>query len=287
VLHGQHSVVSFRAYLAGLCAGLSQTMFGQPLDLVKTYIQTAGRKVSFRELAGQMWKEHGMNPLSYYRGSSTMFLGSGLLMAGELGLNESFQRLLKKIGSANNNGWMPMHHVALCGAMTGIFSYLICTPMEFCKIQIQMRVPEYAHYSGSTQILTRKLIHGELPLLYRGGFACGTREIMGTLLYFSMYESYLRWVLKPGQSKTSADNHQIMTAGALAGCYNLFVYPLDVIKTQMQSGLCRSYRESLSFIWRNSLMFRGVTVTMMRSVPINAMSFLIFEKVQKGMNRLF
>lgn len=48
VLHSQHPVVSFKAYLAGLCAGFSQTLLGQPLDLVKTYIQMAGRKVSLR-----------------------------------------------------------------------------------------------------------------------------------------------------------------------------------------------------------------------------------------------
>lgn len=110
---------------------------------------------------------------------------------------------------------------------------------------------------------------------------------MGTLLYFSMYESYLRWTLKPGQSKTSATNQQIMTAGALAGTYHFFVYPFDVIKTQIQSGMCRTYMESLRFIWRNKLMYRGATVTMMRSLPLNAVSFLIFEKMQESMGRLF
>lgn len=121
-----------------------------------------------------MWKEHGLNPLSYYRGSSTMFLGSGLLMAGELGLNESFQRLMRKFGSSRDE-MMPLHHVALCGALTGVFSTLICTPMEFCKIQVQMGVPEYAHYTGSTQILLRKAIQGDIPTLFRGGLACSGR----------------------------------------------------------------------------------------------------------------
>jgi|JI61114C2RNA_FD_contig_21_12912054_length_689_multi_4_in_0_out_0_2 hypothetical protein len=102
-----------------------------------------------------------------------------------------------------------------------------------------------------------------------------------------MYESYLRWSLRPGQKKTHASNQQIMTAGALAGTYHLFVYPLDVIKTQIQSGLCQSFRESMRLIWRKGLMFQGATVTLMRSIPLNAVSFLIFEKLQESMNRFF
>jgi solute carrier family 25 carnitine/acylcarnitine transporter 20/29 len=244
VLHSQHPVINLRAYAAGMCAGFSQTLLGQPLDLVKTYIQTAGRKSSMGELSRYLWKENRLNIFSYYRGSSTMFIGSGLLMAGELGLNESFQRLFRKCsnGYSNENGHMPMYQVALCGALTGVFSYLICTPMEFCKIQIQMAVPEYVKYSGSTEILTSKLLRGEISTLYRGGWACSAREIMGTLVYFSIYEKYLRWTLKPGQSKSQAENKQILLAGALAGFYHFAVYPLDVIKTQIQSGLTRSYR---------------------------------------------
>lgn len=257
------------------------------MDLVKTYVQMAGRKLTFREIASYMWKEHGINPFNYYRGSSTMFFGSGLLMAGELGLNSSFQSLFRKTSVEHDSGMMPMHQVAICGALTGIFSTLVTTPMEFCKIQVQMAVPEYAHYSGSMEILTRKLVRGELPVVFRGGSMCAAREILGTLLYFSMYESYLRWSLKPGQKKTDASTGQIMAAGALAGTYHLFVYPFDVIKTRIQSGLCQGYMESLRFIWKSGLMFRGATVTLMRSVPLNAVSFLIFEKIQENISRMF
>jgi hypothetical protein len=175
VLHSQHPVVNVNAYIAGLCAGFSQTLFGQPLDLVKTYIQTAGRKVSFKELASHLWREHGLSPFSYYRGSSTMFLGSGLLVAGELGLNESFQTLFKKSGSSSNSGMMPMHEVALCGALTGVFSTIVTTPMEFCKIQVQMGVPQYAHYTSSMQIFTQKFFHGEFSTIFRGGSFCAGR----------------------------------------------------------------------------------------------------------------
>lgn len=39
------SIISFRDFLSGFCAGVAQIVVGQPLDLVKTYIQMAGRKI--------------------------------------------------------------------------------------------------------------------------------------------------------------------------------------------------------------------------------------------------
>jgi hypothetical protein len=50
------SLFTARDFVAGFCAGVSQIAVGQPLDLAKTYIQMAGRKVSITEVCKQLWK---------------------------------------------------------------------------------------------------------------------------------------------------------------------------------------------------------------------------------------
>ncbi len=40
------SVITLRDFIAGFCAGVSQILVGQPLDLVKTCIQMGGKDVN-------------------------------------------------------------------------------------------------------------------------------------------------------------------------------------------------------------------------------------------------
>lgn len=212
-----------------------------------------------------------------------MFLGSGILLAGELGLNKTFQSMVKRYKAYDTKKPMPLSLVALCGSLTGIFSFLICTPMEFCKIQMQMKTAAYSHYRGASNILLHKVLTGDLRTLFTGGISCAGREIFGAMIYFTLYEKTLRLLSK--DKKASKLTPHIMLAGALAGTYHFFVYPFDVMKTQIQCGQARTYGESIEKIWRNNMMFRGVTITLIRSLPMNAVSFLVFERTQHALKK--
>lgn len=161
-------------------------MVGQPLDLVKTYIQMAGRKVSFKEVAQMCWKKAGFNIFMYYRGASTMFVGNGITVSCELGMNETFHHMFMKF---NNDGkeLIPKYQIAISGALVGLIASFIYTPMEFCKIQMQMKTPEYSHYKGAADILWDKLKRGQVLTVYRGGVSTMLREIFGCLAYFTVY----------------------------------------------------------------------------------------------------
>lgn len=69
------------------------------------------------------------------------------------------------------------------------------------------------------------------------------REGAGALVYFTVYENYIRSRLKEGQfSHTVSKTQDILVAGSLAGIsYWMLIYPVDAIKTQVQSGMCKSY----------------------------------------------
>lgn len=53
----------------------------------------------------------------------------------------------------------------------GALASLIYTSSEFCKIQIQMKTPEYAKYNGAIQIFWGKLMEGNIHHVFKGGLS--------------------------------------------------------------------------------------------------------------------
>jgi hypothetical protein len=69
----------------------------------------------------------------------------------------------------------------------------------------------------------------------------------------------------------------ILFAGACSGIfYWLPIYPIDNIKTQIQSGIASSNYEAAKVLIYNKTLFRGLHIALMRSIPINAASFVAF-----------
>lgn len=113
---------------------------------------------------------------------------------------------------------------------------------------MQMKTYEFQKYRSALHILGSKILEGDLRRLFRGSIACNLREGLGGTLYFMMYEGTLRAFMKPGQATHSdCSDRDIIIAGAAAGFFIVPVYPLDVIKTQVQSGFCSTYKESIEF----------------------------------------
>lgn len=215
--------------------------------------------------------------LAFYRGASTMFLSNSLSNSIELGLNETLHNFFRNSINKDGQILLPLYQVALCGTLTGAVTSLICTPTEFCKIQMQMTSSPYQKYKSAFHILVRKVADGDSKTLFKGGVSCLMRESIGGILYFVVYESYLRSRFVPGQKSYSESSMKdILTAGALAGLNIVPVYPLDMIKTQIQSGVCNTYKESINLIWKNKSVFTGLFATVLRTLPGSAFTFLAF-----------
>lgn len=62
------------------------------------------------------------------------------------------------------------------------------------------------------------------------------REIIANAVYFYSYEFIMRKFALEGQGSSSAPIMTAFFAGGLAGCNSwLFTYPIDYVKTLMQS----------------------------------------------------
>ena len=91
------------------------------------------------------------------------------------------------------------------------------------------------------------------------------RESFGTGLYFGTYY-YLR------------DKYNPFISGSIAGVTSwFFTYPIDVIKTRLQSGLDSNWKDALE---RGNLT-RGLSICLLRSFIVNGLSFVVYEYIKE------
>lgn len=137
----------------------------------------------------------------------------------------------------------------ISGFMTGI----VCSPMinifETCKVRKQlnenigMNLIKYSKLGLSTTLV---------------------RESFGASLYFGIYH-HLR------------EDYNPFISGSIAGMSSwFFTYPVDVIKTRIQSGLDKNWQEAIT---RGGLT-NGLSVCLIRSFIVNGFSFMAYDYIK-------
>ena len=121
--------------------------------------------------------------------------------------------------------------------------------------------------------------------LFRGFNQTLARESLSYACYFASYEAALRAMTPKGKEPSS---WAILAAGSLSGILVWGpVYPIDVVKTRIQACKKRYAMSSMQCaqrILKSEGMhgfFRGFMPTMARAVPVNAITFLVFEQVNR------
>ncbi len=131
------------------------------------------------------------------------------------------------------------------GAIAGFFNGILSNPLELIKIQQQL----------GKKVKVSSILRG-MPLTL-------TREIVSNSLYFGVYDDL--------QSSIGTFH-----AGGLAGVASwLSTYPVDVIKTRVQSNLKLSYNDAV--LKRN--LWSGLSYCLIRAYIVNSISFVVFEKL--------
>ena len=139
-----------------------------------------------------------------YRGLLPPLLGVSIEKSIVFGTFNSIKYPLLKSGYSKDQSCF------ISGALAGLSASFIVTPAERLKIllQTEQKIPK-------------------LTTLYKGFSATLTREMPGFAIYFTVYENLYN---------TNMSLISSFWCGSLAGsCAWLFIYPQDLIKTQMQS----------------------------------------------------
>lgn len=109
------------------------------------------------------------------------------------------------------------------------------------------------------------------------------REVPGSALYFTGYQLACRSFAERNEDMSSI---QTMVSGAIAGMfYWSAIYPIDSLKSVIQTSSSGSYIAA----FRNAsivTLYRGLPITVFRSIPANAAIFIVYENTLRYLNKI-
>jgi len=243
-------------FFAGAAYGFTSVVVGQPLETIKTRMQARpdSLKSNSWRIGIDLMRSQGFQGL--YRGGLPVFLGGTLFRSAQFGVYEFALRHLKENTTARKFGVLDWQ-VAVAGVAGGMARGAIEAPFDLVKVTRQVE-------SKWT-----------LATLFRGSSVTMARN-SALFCSFSLYRDIVPPLIPGGLSA--------FWTGAL--CSNLAwltVWPLDVIKSQRQSGnyAGKSSRALLAEAARSGLLFRGVVPGLARSTVANGCAMVVYKKVEE------
>ncbi|KAF5102968.1 hypothetical protein DV451_001668 [Geotrichum candidum] len=269
---------------SGFVGGATQVLIGQPFDLVKVRIQTGQFKTPLEAFTKTLRNE---GPLAFYKGTAAPLVGVGLCVSVQF---YAFHEMKRQLLKYNNSNTLTYPQFYLAGAFAGAVNTVITSPVEQIRILLQTQPSgDKKLYNGPVDAVKKIWSqHGLFKGIFRGSGITLLRESQAYGVWFLTYEFLMNETIKrTNKGRDQIPTWQLMLYGALAGeALWLSSYPLDVIKSQVQSDSFENSRYRGSAIeafkqtwkglgWRG--LWRGIVPTLLRATPASASTFASVE----------
>lgn len=256
-------------FFAGCLGGCAGVAVGHPLDTVKVCLQTQdSQNPKYRNTIHclqSIFAKEGIRGI--YRGVTSPLFGVAGINALIFGVYGNTQRWSKDPDSLRSH--------AVAGGTAGFVQSFICSPMELVKSRMQVGDTSKDPIECVKKIYRNNGLKG----VYRGLGLTILREIPAFSSYFLTYE-----ILTRRNDDLPVSTFSMLMGGGLAGVVSwIIVYPVDVIKSRFQiDGLTSTkYSSSYDCLVKSvkgegiSCLFRGLTPTIIRAFPVNAVTFTV------------
>jgi solute carrier family 25 (mitochondrial carnitine/acylcarnitine transporter), member 20/29 len=279
---------------AGTLAGVAQLAVGHPFDTVKVKLQNmaaaqpgqAPLYASALDAARKTVAADG--PLGLYAGVSAPLAFVAVFNAVLFAANATMRTLVARPGQSHVDD-LSMPQLAACGAGAGFAVAWVATPTELvkCRLQSQATAPAARVYAGPIDCARQVAAARGFGGLYKGLGATLLRELPANAVYFGTYEACKRAQIPKHATSTDAlgPGALVLSGGTAGIAFWAGVYPVDVIKTRLQtdSDLNPRYRGILDCARQTiktegfGALYRGVGPCLARAFPANGVTFLVFE----------
>jgi solute carrier family 25 carnitine/acylcarnitine transporter 20/29 len=228
-----------------------------------------------------------------YKGVAAPLVGMGIFNAVQFASFTAFRNLWTSQGKHDTMG-----RVTAAAICTGVVVAFIEGPQDLIKSQMQKQiagakaaemagkpVPK-AEYSSTMDCLKQVMARQGPTGMLQGIAPTVVRNMIGVGSYFAVYEWTRRKLTNNYERQPSTA--EVLFAGGVGGfAYWVLCYPVDVVKTRIQTDALdpakRKYGSALAAakdVW-NKQGAKGFIVGMepalARSVPANAVGFLLYE----------
>lgn len=253
----------------GSVAGASGKFIEYPFDTVKVRLQSQPDHLPPRfhgplDCFKQTLRNEGIYGL--FRGISSPVVGAAAENASLFVSYSLAQQVIRAnfYSGIQSTDRLPDGVLLLCGAISGIVTSFILTPIELVKCQMQVQslygttvpVPApatknkpspapriavksmhtaTAHLPGPLQLVSNIYKREGLAGFWRGQTGTLFREAGGSAAWFGCYEYVSKWFRTYHKRDTNTTGESMM-AGAVAGvAFNLSLFPADTIKSRIQT----------------------------------------------------
>lgn len=243
-------------FIAGFAYGTTTVIVGQPLDTIKTRMQALGH-VSAIQTAKTIFARDGVAGL--YRGGFPMFIGGGLIRSAQFGVYESVLAVQRQhfgeYRQEDRIGGVFDPQIIIAGFAGGIGRGAVEGPFEYIKTRRQVN----HHWT------IKEILNGSGATMFRNSFL-----FCSFMIYVDMSKQ-----LVPGGLGA------FWTGAICSNLAWLTVWPLDVVKSQVQSGKFanKSIPALLLHNFQNGAVFRGLMPGLVRSFVANGCSMVVYNKV--------
>lgn len=305
----------YRTEIAASSSSVLSTFTAFPLDFTKSRMQSYEN--GFLHTVKDAYKAEGLR--AFWRGAMPPLLSVTAVRTISFSIYQKAKyaidhAIFKTTGHsplviANAPGSYPDAYTVTCfglaGATSGAIVTLFSCPFELTKLNEQLagKVAREARANpGSNPSMmidlkagawhtARRLVreHG-LRGLYMGFNLHVARDTIGTAIYFVTYES-TKQLMANARGKSPTSPYAVAAAGGLCGIVSwACIYPVDVAKTVYQKQLLAARpgesapKPVITFFQKHA--YRGLGVSVLRSMIINMIFFSNFEFVKKRINAL-
>ncbi|EEA27912.1 hypothetical protein TMatcc_003788 [Talaromyces marneffei ATCC 18224] len=307
----------YRTQVASATSTICATLAVTPLENLKTRMQTHNFR-NLKECAKYIWRTEG------FRGYTAGFLpplmsvtfvrviSFSTYQAVKYRISDEYERLtgVSPLLYYNQPGSVPSFATittfTVAGMCAGLAASPFACPFELAKNVVQTSVlmayrsqaspdavrdprvrslPRLGTIQAFRKIISRHGFRG----LYTGYYLHAIRDTIGTGLYFGIYETVKQIIAKEMGKPAQTPFGPPMVAGALCGTIPwLVTYSLDTRKTRAQSILLGRTKEigEASVAVSRSSMYKGLSVSLMRTSFQNMILFSLFEYTKAQINSL-